>query len=327
VTKRYRAFPPGAERQQIKWVVMGFCMTAIAAIILTPLPQVQGNAPYYLCYLVLRLFVFISLPLGLLVSLLRYRLYDAEATISRSAAYAVLTVSLLAIFAGSEKLIEVLGEHYFAGSVGAVASGLAAGIAAVLIAPLHHRVNHWAEHRFQKGLLRLRNGLPELVGDLRETAGLDQIARATLSRIAEGVRARRLALIMGSSIIALRDTDAATVDSWRGRWTPGAGTALDCDRTDPDFPLRIPLAMEGEPTFGWILLGPRPDGSFYGRDEREALAAIADPVARAITIVAQREATETIHMQTTTRLSARIEQLEEAVARLMRRRRPVAAAE
>lgn len=327
VTKRYRALPPGPERQQIKWVVMGFCVTAIAAIIVTPLPPPQGQAAYYLFFLVVRLFVFASLPLGLLVSLLRYRLYDAEATISRSAAYAVLTVSLLAIFAASEKLIEILGEHYFASSAGAVAGGIAAGIAAVLITPMHHRVNHWAEQRFQKGLLRLRNGLPELVGDLRETASLDQIARAILSRIAEGVRARRLALIMGTTIVAIRDTDAGSVDAWRTRWTPGDGTALDCDRSDPGFPLRIPLAREGEAPFGWILLGPRPDGSFYGRDERDALAAIADPVARAITIVTQREATETVHMQTTTHLSARIEQLEEAVARLLRRRAPVPAAE
>lgn len=332
VTRRYRSLAPGRERQQIKWVVLGFCVTAISAIVITILPPpsapaLKGNAAYFLLFTAERLLVFLPLPLGLLVSLLRYRLYDAEATISRSASYAVLTVSLVAIFAGCEKVIEVLGEQYFRGSAGAVAGAISAGIAAVLIAPLHHRVTHWAEHRFQKALLRLRNGLPVLVGDLRETASLDQIARATLARIAEGVRAKRLALILDGSPIATRDVDVDAVETWRAGWTPGDGTALDCDRDDPDFPLRIPLVLEGDVPFGWILLGPRPDGSFYGKDEREALAGIADPVARAITIVSQRQTVETVQAQLTTGLSARIQQLEEAVARLLGHRPGIQAAE
>jgi hypothetical protein len=332
VTRRFRALTAGPERQQIKWVVLGFCVTAISATIITFLPApgvpaLKGDAAYFLLFTILRLFVFLPLPLGLLVSLLRYRLYDAEATISRSAAYAVLTVSLVAIFAACEKVIEVLGEEYFRGSAGAVAGAISAGIATVLIAPMHHRVTHWAEHRFQKSLLRLRNGLPVLVGDLRETASLDQIARATLARIAEGVRARRLALLLDGNPIATRDVDADAVETWQAGWTPGDGAALDCDRDDPAFPLRIPLALEGDAPFGWILLGPRPDGSFYGKDEREALAEIADPVARAITIVSQRQTVETVQAQLTTGLSARIQHLEEAVARLLGHRPGIQAAE
>ena len=49
---------------------------------------------------------------GLLISLLRYRLYDAESAISRSVVYGALTLMLLAIFAESEKVIEVMGEEY-----------------------------------------------------------------------------------------------------------------------------------------------------------------------------------------------------------------------
>ncbi len=330
VTKRYRALPPGAAKQQIKWVVLGFCITAIAAMCLSSLPPisapgVKGNAAFFVFTMVMRLIVFLALPLGLLVSLLRYRLYDAEATISRSASYALLTISLVAVFAGSEKLLEVLGERYFAGSAGAIAGALSAGIAAILIAPLHHRVSHWAEHRFQKGLLRLKNGLPVLVGDLRETATLDQIARATLARIAEGVRSRGLALILGDGVFATRDVDPAAVAAWRAGWSPSTEPALDCDRSDPLFPLRIPLMLEDSAPIGWILLGPRPDGSFYGKDEREALADIGQPVARAILIASQRQAVEADQAEVTTGLMARIQQLEDAVSRLLGHRTELAA--
>jgi hypothetical protein len=82
--------------------------------------------------------------------------------------------------------------------------------------------------------------------------------------------------------------------------------------------MRVPLRVRhgsGAP-LGWILLGPRPDGSFYGKDEQEALAEIADPVARAVQIVKVREERQ---KQQDSRLSA----LEAAVAKLANgRRRP-----
>ena len=107
---------------------------------------------------------------GLIVSLMRYRLYDADAVIGRSAAYGVLTLAFVALFAGGEKVIEVVGERYFGEGLGVSAAGLAAGVAAALIVPMHHRVGRWAEHRFQRALIRLREGVPLLVGDMRETA-------------------------------------------------------------------------------------------------------------------------------------------------------------
>ena len=67
---------------------------------------------------------------------------------------------------------------------------------------------------------------------------------------------------------------------------------------------------------GWLLLGPRPDGSFYGHDEREALAATADPVARAIRIDQQREAREQRVQSEQRRQQRRIAALERKLAEL-----------
>lgn len=234
----------------------------------------------------------IAIAGGLLFSLLRYRLYDADATISRSVAYGALTIALLAIFAGSERVIELLGEEYFGHSLGALAGGLGAAVAAVMIAPLHHRIEHWAEKRFQKNLIHLRHGLPLLVGDLRETAGLERIAAAVLDAVTHGVRASRAALLVGGDLVEARGIAPDAVEAWRAGWTPAGHDGLDCVRGDSVFPMRVPLDADGHGRVGWLLLGPRPDGSFYGKDEREALAEIADPVARAIRIVATRERRE-----------------------------------
>jgi hypothetical protein len=59
--------------------------------------------------------------------------------------------------------------------------------------------------------------------------------------------------------------------------------------------LRVRLCIdEGEEaeTIGWLVLGPRPDGSFFGKDERDALEHVAGPVARAIHIAQLRERRE-----------------------------------
>jgi hypothetical protein len=85
------------------------------------------------------------------------------------------------------------------------------------------------------------------------------------------------------------------------------------------FPLRIRLDADrrrGRGTVGWILLGPRPDGSFYGKDEQEALAEIAGPVARAVQIVRIRERREAAARAEAGDLKARLALLEERLAAL-----------
>ncbi|MDB5672448.1 MAG: hypothetical protein JWO25_3407 [Alphaproteobacteria bacterium] len=315
VVRRYQRTQAGPERQQIKWAVGGFCVTAAAvlAFILKQSYGPWGLGPVpYLARLGLSTMAALGLPAGLLISLLRYRLYDADAAISRSVSYGVLTIALLAIFAGSEKVIEALGEKYFGESMGALAGGLGAAVAAVLIVPLHHRFSHWAEKRFQKNLIELRRGLPLLVGDLRETATLDDVAEAVAKRVERGVHAARCALVVEGSVAASRHVPAAELDHWLRDWIPPTHEGLDCVRTDPLFPMRVPLEADGCGRVGWLLLGPRPDDSFYGKDEREALDEIADPIARAIAIVQQRERRQSA-------FETRIGMLEAAVARLLGR--------
>jgi hypothetical protein len=96
---------------------------------------------------------------------------DTQAVISRSLAYAVLTVALLAVFAGSEKIVEIVGEEMFGERIGALAGGLGAAFAAITIGPLHHWVSHWSEHLLRRDLVHLRRELPPLLLEVAETSG------------------------------------------------------------------------------------------------------------------------------------------------------------
>lgn len=314
LARRYRRMHSSSTRQQVKWVVFGFFVSAattVAYIHLLPI-QTGGDIAYFIFFQLLQATAFLALPLGLVVSLLRYRLYDAEATISRSAAYALLTLSLVIIFGGTEKTIELIGADMFGGGAGAIAGGIAAGLAAVLFTPMHHRIDHWAKHRFQRELLRLRNGMPELAGDLREVATLDQLARAMLQRVEEGVHAARMALVVDGRALAVRNIEPGQVASWLGTHGHGAHRVARSDRL---FPLRQPLMIEEETRTGTLLLGPRPDGSFYGSDELDTLDQISGQMARAIVICQQREAAEASLAQKLQTITDRIDRIEKKLAR------------
>lgn len=327
IGRRYVLLPPGSQRQQVKWAALGFALLllllmAAMAVDLVDTRTSDNRTHFILLVLgnVLQTMAILALVVGLLISLLRYRLYDADAAISRSAVYAALTVSLLAIFAATEQLVEVMGEQYLGPAIGSASGALAAAFAAVMMAPLHKWMSDWAERRFQRNLTRLRRNLPLLVGSLRETATPSELSRIALERIADDVNADHAALLLtgsgASSILALHGVRRKAAQSWLANWAPPANLeTLECDREDKEFPVRLPLHADGAGTIGWILLGPRPDGTSFGKDEREALAAIAEPVARGLAVAIHREKEEKRMRRANETLERRIAALEALVMR------------
>lgn len=227
----------------------------------------------------------IVMAMGLVVSILRYRLYDVDTIISRSAAYGAMTVGFIAVFAGVEKLAEIASEEYFGEEMRMISGAGAAAIAAAIIAPMHNRIHHWAERKFHSTLQALRSDLPAVVDDLRETASLSELGDAVVSRLTDGVRATGCELRVGGTIVA--------------------SSGGDCSSYEYGVPL---CAAGGGHVIGELVLGPRPDGSGYNKDEREALAAFATPIGRAIDVVTRREAKENA-------LERRIARLEQALAK------------
>ena len=326
LTSRYRRIRDGAERLQLRsaffGLVIGLVFFIISGIGDAAVEAWQDEDPRWLPwqYAIFSNFGVGGLgimALGLIVSILRYRLYDADTVIGRSAAYGVLTVGFVALFAASQKVIELLGQEYLGQNVGALAGGIGAAIAAVGIAPMHTRAQRWAERRFQNNLYRLRNGLPALVGDLRETSGVEQIAGATLDGLTEGVRASRAAFIAGGQFVDAREIPEREVRQWWHEWTPASHDGIDTDRSDPLFPVRVPLEAEGHGRVGWLLLGARPDGSLFGSSECDVIEEIAEPVARAVQVALIREDREAMHRRDLQSMERRVQMIEKRLARLL----------
>ena len=324
---RYVRMEPGTPRQQVKWVMLGFAAFFASGMVEIALLFVDAatadNATHFALLVadsvlsVLQGFFIVG---GLLVALLRYRLYDADAAISRSALYAGLTMTLFAIFAASETLIQALGQEWFGAEAGAAGGAFAAGLAALLLVPLHHRLSEWAKKRFQRDLTRLRAELPEVLVAIRDSNDPKALADDALRLAMRGVHASCGAILLAdkgrlrlahAEGIAARGLARRLAAALPGKPSPGA-RRID----DPALPLGLPLVAPDASTVGWLLLGPHPDGSFYGKDDRRALEQLVTPLARALSLAMERARREAAREAERRTLVERLAQLEQTLAQV-----------
>ena len=320
---RLRHTEPGDSQQQIKWALLGFTgyalfLTVALALDMTKL-SVGGFGRQLLFELLGGLsfgLAFLTLQLGLLIALLRFRLYDAEAVISRSANVALITLALASVFAGVSDGLKQIIINYSGQSAGTGPLIFAAALTTVLINPLQERISRWSENWFQRNLVKLRDDLPDCVRDMRETASLGELTDEVLQRVETGVRTTRVAALIGNKAYKARGATIGEVQEWLAATQLEPCNEVVCETADKSFPIRVPLTPahgDGKP-IGFVLIGPRPDGSILSKDEQRTLADIADPIARAIRNVVKREKRETELARLIARHERRIDDLEALIA-------------
>jgi hypothetical protein len=289
---RFRTTSNYALKQQLKWVALGLvagvglilCARAGSAASTSQTPEmtILWEALFQLGIIVV--------ALGFLVSLLRYRLFDAETVISRSAVYAALTIALVATFGGTEAVIQNLGQLYLGMNIGSVSGAMAAAVAAVLLNPLHGRITGWAERRFQPDLVPLKREVPDIIARLGETASVGELASAVLPGVNEAIHATHSALLLGDRLVAASGLTLRKARHWT-RLPFGRESALPSrDSSDPTFPIRLRLGITQRETAAWLLIGPRPDGTLYGKEDLDAVRSIFPAFEHALNAARGREA-------------------------------------
>jgi hypothetical protein len=162
---RFRA-SQGVERQQLRWVAFGAAasvvgpLAAIALAVLGVLPSADAfSFPLLL-----------SVPLAIAVAVLRYRLWDLDRIISRTVAYALLT---LLLGAGYAAVVLGLGRLLPASSSLAVAAATLAAVAA--FAPLRRRVQALVDRRFNRRRYDAARTVDAFSVRLRDQVDLDAL--------------------------------------------------------------------------------------------------------------------------------------------------------
>jgi hypothetical protein len=295
--RRYRRAGAGIERQQIKWAAFGFAagffLVACAVALVPFLPSDPNKSNMALNVAIMLLFSFgmAILPLGLLVALLRFRLWEADTVITRSAAYAVVTLVVGVVWAASSDLVKLIIEHVIGQESQAGATTAGAVIAAGIFSPTQSLVLGWTRKRFGGPLDRMRGASAKMKKwALTETPA--EVATRALSIIDDVMHPSASAIVLDTALS--RDLVAAR-----------NVTSAD----DPELVEKLTLADE-ESSVGTLLLGRRSDGNRYNRQQLEAIEELIPALAEALRIARSHHSRESVMQQRLDEMAARLAQLE-----------------
>ena len=328
--RRLHQTESGEQRQQIRWALLGISAYAVLRCVSIVADYLKWSTDSFGHQLLVEMSAGISfalaallLQLGLLIALLRYRLYDAEIVIGRSVNFAVITLGVAAIFAAAGDALKQIVYNYSGNTNNEGPIIFAAALATIMVNPIQERVQRWSEKRFQRNLFLLREDLPQSMRDMRETASLDEMLGEILAQVDRGVRSVRAAMIVNGFVLSVRGITKEEVEEWRSSVFAQDYKSDICEASDRTFPIRLPLipSSDKEEPIGYLLVGPRPDGSIPSRQEQKAIAEVSEEIARAIRTVIKREAREAEVAELIADNARRIEALETLIGGTASRKR------
>ena len=162
----------GLERQQLKWFVLAASVAGVA------LPT-----SFFLWYVtpvagVIAALALSGLPLAAGAAILRYRLYDIDLFVSRTVAYASLTVLLVSAYA-----VMVVALGAFLGRGSAWTAAVATLVCAILFRPLRGRIQDAVDRRFDRARYDALHRMAGFLADVRAGRRPPEDVQAVLREI------------------------------------------------------------------------------------------------------------------------------------------------
>jgi hypothetical protein len=160
----------GVERQQLKWLVYGWSLSAVANTLI-PVSWAAGILPWLVNW---------AIAVAIAVAILRYRLYDIDRLINRTLVYGLLTATLGLGYVG---MVLVLGQ--LSGGVGeqppswAVAGATLA--VAALFRPARRRIQAAVDRRFNRRRYDAAKTVEAFSARLRDQVDLDTLTTELLT--------------------------------------------------------------------------------------------------------------------------------------------------
>ena len=155
----------GPERQQLKWILLATLLLFLQGIweIFLPGPDDLLTA--------LGAVAFAAIPASMGVAILRYRLYDVDRIINRAIVYAVVTGSLVAVYAAT---VFVAGTVAI-GRDDNLTVAAATLVAAAAFRPVLRRVQGFVDRRFYRRKYDAQQTIDAFGSRLREETDLDEL--------------------------------------------------------------------------------------------------------------------------------------------------------
>ena len=200
---RYRAVYTATERQQTKYVVWGIGVSFTAAVVIlfatTGLYVSRGTGFEELLE---RLedsvfanfpLLFAIVPLALVVSILRRRLFDIDVLINRTLVYAVLTATLVGTYFGIVVALQaaIRAATDQGSAVAVVVSTLAI---AALVQPLRRRIQDFIDRRFFRRKYDAALTLAAFSDRIRDEVDLEKLREELVGLVQETMEPAHISL-------------------------------------------------------------------------------------------------------------------------------------
>jgi len=198
---RYMRVFDAVQRQQTKWFVYAFVICILLAALRSVLSAVvPANSLYQLLGTDITPLLFVFIPFGVGIAILRYRLWDIDILINRTLVYGSLTALLALVYVG---LVIGLGAlvRLFTGQVSQspvviVASTLTI---AALFQPLRHRLQRFIDRRFYRSKYDSAKTLEAFSATLRNEVELNQLREHLLNVVQETMQPAHVSLWLRKS--------------------------------------------------------------------------------------------------------------------------------
>jgi hypothetical protein len=189
---RYRNDSTPVERQQTKWFVGSLALIVILGMIQTVLTGSMdlieigwwGDLSGLLDFLI---------PISLVISILRYRLWDIDVIIRRTLVYGVLTAVLALVFFGGVTLLQRLFQ-VVSGQQSAISIVLSTLAIAALFNPLRRRVQDFIDRRFYRKKYNAEQALARFAARAREETDIEQLSAEMVGVVEETMQPERVNL-------------------------------------------------------------------------------------------------------------------------------------
>lgn len=314
--RNYRRLRDANERRRVRVLLTGSLIGAAAGtpVVLAYWRTDAPNQSFLAApFATLGTFLFLILPLSFAYAIVRHRLFDVRVMIRQGLQYALARRALTAFVPG---LLVLLGADLVAQGdepvVGVLQSRawLYLSLAALAAAALGQR-QRWLDaldRRFFRERYNAQRLLRGVAEDVRQSASLELVAPAIVSRIEQALHPRFVALLIRDSTGRRYDTLAASPahaaptlldadnkilslaqllgkpldvgksdTAWLAQKMPVADTrTIQAAAIDLVVPVR---SAAGDPSSALFVLGPKRSEEPYSEDDGELLMAIAESVA------------------------------------------------
>ncbi|HEX2141393.1 MAG TPA: hypothetical protein VHK28_03815, partial [Candidatus Limnocylindria bacterium] len=161
----------GVERQQLKWFLYGGALLVVAFVLEPLAAAVPALRPAADLAFPLAL---AAMPVAIALAILRYGLYEVDRIISRTIGYALVSATLLAVYAGGALVLSQLTVPFTGDQTVAVAASTLAVVA--LFRPARRRIQAAVDRRFYRSRYDAQRTLDEFMGLVRDEVDVERLS-------------------------------------------------------------------------------------------------------------------------------------------------------